>query len=166
MGPPQKALNLDMDAHKNVTSLSFSYETDKKALPILMIYQEETHTPIPIPVPDVTPLSPPLGAAMPIPMRIHPILTGRKNPVAAAMIGLAKAAQSSDSVFGRGELDVVRYGRILEARRLVGVRGAGDPFDGLHYVTSVTHAIKRGEYRQSFTLARNALISTLPTVPS
>ena len=166
VGPPQKALNLDMDAHRNVETLSFSYETDKKALPILMIYEEITHAPIPIPVPDITPLSPPLGAAMPIPMRIFPIPAGRKNPAQAAMIGLAKAAQSSDSVFGQGELDVVRYGRTLKARRLVGVRGAGTPFDGLHYVTSVTHTIRRGEYKQSFSLARNALISTLSTVPS
>jgi hypothetical protein len=29
----------------------------------------------------------------------------------------------------------------------------------------VSHDIKRGEYKQSFSLARNALISTFPTVP-
>jgi hypothetical protein len=45
------------------------------------------------------------------------------------------------------------------------VRGAGVPFDGLYFVKSVTHDIKRGEYKQSFTLARNGLVSTLPTVP-
>ena len=37
-------------------------------------------------------------------------------------------------------------------RQLVGVRGAGPAFDGLYYVKSVTHNIKRGEYKQSFTL--------------
>ena len=47
----------------------------------------------------------------------------------------------------------------------MGVRGAGLPFDGLYYVKSVTHDIKRGEYKQSFTLARNGLVSTVPTVP-
>jgi hypothetical protein len=35
----------------------------------------------------------------------------------------------------------------------------------LHYVTSVTHQIKRGEYKQNFSLSRNGLISTLPEVP-
>ena len=44
-----------------------------------------------------------------------------------------------------------------KARQLVGVRGAGSHFDGLHYVRSVTHNIKRGEYKQSFKLARNGL---------
>jgi hypothetical protein len=48
----------------------------------------------------------------------------------------------------------------------VGVRGAGDAFNGLYYVTKVTHQIKRGSFTQSFGLARNALISTLPVVPS
>ena len=71
------------------------------------------------------------------------------------MAGLAYAGQHSDSVFGTGTLDVARYGRLLKSRQLVGVRGAGLPFDGLYYVKSVTHDIKRGEYKQSFTLARN-----------
>ena len=43
---------------------------------------------------------------------------------------------------------------MLKARGLVGVRGAGPAFDGLYYVKSVTHSIKRGEYKQSFTLTR------------
>jgi hypothetical protein len=57
-----------------------------------------------------------------------------------------------------GTLDVQRYGQILRARSLVGVRGAGMAYDGHYYVKSVTHNIKRGEYKQSFTLSRNAHI--------
>jgi len=46
---------------------------------------------------------------------------------------------------------------------------AGEPsglvkYDGLYYVKSVTHKIKRGEYKQSFELSRNGLISTIPRV--
>jgi hypothetical protein len=70
----------------------------------------------------------------------------------------------SETVTGEGSLDVLRYGRILKARQLVGVRGAGLAFDGLHYVRSVTHTIKPGEYKQSFKLSRNGLISTVPRV--
>jgi len=47
----------------------------------------------------------------------------------------------------------------------VGVRGAGPAFDGLYYVKSVTHHIKRGEYKQDFSLSRNGLVSTLPKLP-
>jgi hypothetical protein len=45
---------------------------------------------------------------------------------------------------------------------LVGVRGAGLAYDGLYYVDSVTHNIKRGEYKQSFSLSRDGLISNTP----
>ena len=80
--------------------------------------------------------------------------------------GLAYAAKNSDSVFGRGRLDVTRYGRLLRSRRLVGVRGAGLAYDGLYYVKSVTHEIGIGSYKQGFELARNGLVSTLPQVPT
>ena len=47
---------------------------------------------------------------------------------------------------------------------LVGVRGAGLTYDGLYYVESVTHNIKRGEYKQSFTLSRDGVVSQTPVV--
>ena len=63
-------------------------------------------------------------------------------------------------------LDVLRYGHVLKARQLVGVRGAGLSFDGLYYVKKVSSKLKAGEFKQSFSLARNGLISTLPLVPA
>ena len=47
---------------------------------------------------------------------------------------------------------------------LVGVRGAGRTYDGMYYVESVTHNIKRGEYKQSFTLSRDGVVSQTPVV--
>ncbi len=167
VGVPQPALNINMDAHTNVESLSFTFEPDKRALPLIFIQDPTTKVPIPIPIPDITPLNPPLGLVQPLPKRLEPIeQTAKYSPVRAALIGLAKAAQSADTVSGSGSLDVLRYGRALRARRLVGVRGVGLAYDGLYYVKSVTHNIKRGEYKQSFTLSRNGLISTLPKVPA
>jgi hypothetical protein len=81
------------------------------------------------------------------------------------MRGLAYASRHSDSVFGNGSLDLSRYGHVLRSRQLVGVRGVGEAFDGLHYVTSVSSTLRRGEFTQSFSLARNALLSTIPVVP-
>ena len=49
---------------------------------------------------------------------------------------------------------------------LVGVRGAGEAYDGLYYVNNVTHNIKRGEYKQSFNLSRDGLGSLTPKVPT
>jgi hypothetical protein len=167
IGVPQPALNVDMDAFTNVESLSFNFDAEHAELPILLIYNQETKVPIPIPVPAITPLNPPLGLIPPIPKKLSWIEgTGKYGPVRAALVGLAKASQTADAVSGNGSLDVLRYGRPLRARELVGVRGAGTAFDGLHYVKSVTHSIRKGEYKQSFTLGRNGLVSTLPRVPA
>jgi hypothetical protein len=167
VGAPQPALSINMDAYTNVDSLNFRFNADSKLLPVVFIQNPETKIPIPIPIPDITPLNPPLGAIPPIPKGIEPITdTAKYSPVRGAMIGLAKASKSADGVTGTGSLDVLRYGRALKARKLVGVRGAGAAFDGLYYVKSVTHNIKRGEYKQNFTLGRNGLLSTVPTVPA
>ncbi|MBD2511496.1 hypothetical protein IQ274_27770 [Nostoc sp. LEGE 12447] len=166
VGVPQSALNINMDAFTNVESLNFTFDNNLNAIPTVYIYNEITKVVIPIPIPPITPLNPPLGLIPPIPTRLEPIsdnLSKRSIPQ-AIMMGLAKASQLAEAVTGEGNLDVLRYGRILKARQLVGVRGAGLAFDGLHYVTSVTHNIKRGEYKQSFKLSRNGLISTLPVV--
>jgi hypothetical protein len=165
VGVPQPALNINMDAHTNVESLSFTFDNQSKGLPTVFIYDEISKAVIPIPIPDITPLNPPLGLIPPIPLKLRPVHgVAKYTPPRAIMIGMAKAAKWSDAVKGEGSLDVLRYGRPLKARSLVGVRGAGLAFDGLHYVSSVTHKIKRGEYKQSFKLVRNGLISTLPQV--
>jgi hypothetical protein len=166
VGMPQPALSVNMDAMSNVEELSFNFDKEKKTVPIVFIQNPFTNAPTGIPIPDVTPLNPPLGLVPPLPPKtINLNDTGRMSLLSALMAGIAYAAQNSDCVFGNGRLDAVRYGRLLKSRQLVGVRGAGLPYDGLYYVKSVSHDIKRGEYKQSFTLARNGLISTLPTVP-
>lgn len=164
-GPVQPTLAIDADASSNVDSLSFTFSNEDKSLPILMIQEPITKVSIPIPIPDINPLSPPLGAVEPIPKHF-PIISGvaKLPPVRALLIGLAKDAQAADAVTATGSLDVLRYGQVLTARSLVGLRGAGLAFDGLWYVTSVTHELKRGEYKEQFTLSRNGLISTLPSV--
>ncbi len=167
VGMAQPALNIDMDAHTNTESLNFSFDANSRKLPVILIQDQATKAPIPIPVPDITPLNPPLGLVPPIPKDIEWITGSAKfSPVQAALIGLARAAKTADAVSASGNLSVLRYGRVLKARQLVGVRGAGMAFNGLYYVKSVTHNIKRGEYTQSFTLSRNGLVSTVPKVPA
>jgi hypothetical protein len=167
VGEPQPALNANMDGHTNVNDVAFTFDTESKVLPIVMIQNPLTKVPIPIPIPDITPLSPPLGLIPPIPKNFEIVNESAKySPVQAALIGLAKAAKTSDAVTAKGTLDVTRYGRTLKPRRLVGLRGVGTAFDGLYFVKSVTHTLKRGEYKQSFTLVRNGLISTLAKVPA
>jgi hypothetical protein len=166
IGVPQPALNVDMDMLTNVESLNFSFDPTKGVLPIVFIQNQLTRVPIPIPIPNLNPLQPPLGL-LPTPIANFTVLkdTAKMTPIAAIKAGLKEAKKSQDSVTARGSLDVLRYGRPLKARGLVGVRGAGAAYDGLYYVQSVTSRLKRGEFKQSFNLTRNGLISITPRVP-
>ena len=167
IGVPQPALNVNMDSWTNVESLNFRYEPQNSVTPIVYVQDPTTGVPVPVPIPSVNPLDPPLGAVVPTPQTIEKLKDTAKLPTAQAyMIGLARAAETSDVVTGDGTISVLRYGGILQARQLVGVRGAGLAFDGLYYVESTKHQIKPGEYKQSFTLKRNALVSNVPVVPT
>ncbi len=167
VGVPQPALNLDMDALTNVESLSFKFDPTKGVLPVVFIQNQLTRVPIPIPIPNLNPLQPPLGL-LPTPISNLKLLkdTAKMSPMRAISTGLAEAAKSQDAVSGHGSLNVLRYGRVLKARGLVGVRGAGVAYDGLYYVSSVTSTLKRGEFKQSFELTRNGLVSITPAVPA
>jgi hypothetical protein len=170
VGPAQPALSADMDAYTNVESLHFRFDQERNRIPIVYSYIEEVGVTIPIPIPPITPLNPPLGLIPPLPTNIPADLQPLRDDLAkrpipqAVMMGLAAAAQYAEAVSCEGSLDVTRYGGVLKARQLVGVRGAGPAFDGLYYVKGVSHKIKRGEYKQTFTLTRNGLVSTVPTV--
>jgi hypothetical protein len=153
VGAVQPALSADMDAYTNVENLHFTFDQEKNKLPLVYAYIQETGV---IPPPYTNLIPPDLkpfredASKLPLPQAI--------------MLGLAAAAKNAEAVTCEGSLDVTRYGGVLSARKLVGVRGSGPAFDGLYYVKSVTHHIKRGEYKQNFTLTRNGLVSTVQTV--
>lgn len=164
---PQPALTINMDAATNVESLNFSLDGLAKKIVVMTIFDPITKKiPIPIPVPSVNILRPPLGARLTPPMKVE-FEDGvtHLSPAEALALALSKSAETSDAISGSGSLNVLRYGHILRARQLVGVRGAGLAYDGLYYVRTVSHSLKRGEYKQNFTLSRDGLISQTPAVP-
>ncbi len=164
---PQPALNVNMDAHTNVDSMSFSLDGLAKKITVVTILDPFTKkVPIPIPIPNISIFRPPMGARPTAPSRIEFNSDYAKlTPDKAADKILGLLMNNADAISVSGSLDVVRYGRPLRSRMMVGVRGAGLAYDGLYYVNSVTHKIKRGEYKQSFTLSRDGLISNTPKVP-
>jgi hypothetical protein len=158
--PTPDPLVIGWDHRSNVESLQFSFD-GFAATQWLVYIQTPANLVIPIPVPNVNPISPPLGAKQPLPLKIKN-MTGmdKYSPIQAAGIALGKAAAEANTlVTGQGSLDVLRYGAILPARTLVDVRGAGITYDGQYFIDSVTHTIKPGSYKQSFTLSRNALVA-------
>lgn len=177
VGVPQPALTVNHDGGSNVDALNFSFDGLSKTLFLLYIQEGNTGAPIPIPVPDITPLNPPLGIKLPIPLSYTTLNrssggeedeeendTAKRHPIEAASMALAKASKASEVITASGSLDVTRYGHVLKARGLVGVRGAGLAYDGHYFVKSVTHSLQRGEYKQNFTLTRNAHVALTHTL--
>jgi hypothetical protein len=164
-GGIQPALSINFDASTNIDSLSFSYDGTLATQYLVTIIEPNTKLPIPIPVPNLDLLKAPLGAHAPTPLKseqLRPI--ANEDPAGAALAALASLFNTPDVITGSGQLDVLRYGHVFKARQLAAVRGAGQYYDGKYYVKSVTHTIKRGEYKQSFTLARGGVGSSVATV--
>ena len=164
---PQPALSVNMDAHTNVESLSFSLDGMAKKIVVVTIEDPVTKKiAVTIPVPNLSVLRPPLGVRPTPPSRVEfPSDMAKLSPLDAAGKALGISFAASDAITASGTLNVLRYGRVLRSRLLVGVRGAGLAYDGMYYVNSVTHTIKPGEYKQSFSLSRDGLISPTPMVP-
>jgi hypothetical protein len=157
-GPSQRALSVNMDAHSNVESLSFNFDGTTARMPVMVFLESRSHVPIPVPIPSVGILRPPMARKPAIPFPKLERQPGGTNIARTIGVGLARAAQTSDNATGSGSLDVLRYGRVLKARQPVDVRGAGRSYDGTYFVKSVTHSIKRGEYKQNFNLSREGLL--------
>ena len=166
-GFPQPALTVAMGPETNVANLAFNHDTAAPAA-VEGKVQESDGDRI-IPVRSVASARPPLAlrparsvenGARTIAYRAQ----GAKSAAQAQAEAQAMADATADALTVTGELDVGRYGQILEAGRLVGLRGAGLSYDGLYAVTQVSHRLAPGSYKQNFTLAREGLGSTVPVV--
>jgi hypothetical protein len=94
--------------------------------------------------------------------------TAKLNPMQADdASGLAYEAKHRGRGRGSGSLDVLRYGRVLKARQLVGVRGAGTAFDGLYYVEQRDHTAQARRVQAELHAERATASSRRwPTVPA
>jgi hypothetical protein len=165
---PQSALSANMGPDTNVTSFSSTYDALRPTT-VLGLMQEK-RTGVFLPVATFTSLRPPLA---PLPAmlvqqpNVRSVLarnSGNLDLIQAYARAQALTDRSSDAVTAEGELDALQYGGLLRARRLVGVRGVGFLLDGFYYVKRVTHSIKKGEYKQSFSLVREGFGAIAPAV--
>lgn len=162
----QPALTVGMGPHGNVRGLHFS----RDALAPVGVQGSfiEPNTGMTIPIPALPSLKLPPLAARPLPVERTRVSreTAQASATQAALSALAAVTSAPDGVRGQGELDAVRYGRVLRARQLVGVRGAGWTHDGPYYVESVSHTLAVGSFTTSFTLRREGTGSLLPVLPT
>jgi hypothetical protein len=163
-GVPQKALTMNMGPSTNVESLSFA--NDALAPVGTRGVFVEPFLKLPIPIPSLPSLRLPPLALKPAPAvrTVRLRNTANENPARAATTAVAAVTRAPEAVTGSGEVDAARYGKVLRARRLVGVRGVGRSYDGFYYVRRVTHSIRVGEYTQQFSLSREGTGAALPVV--
>ncbi|MFB2894811.1 phage late control D family protein [Aerosakkonemataceae cyanobacterium BLCC-F50] len=165
---PQKALTVNMESFSNVDSISFQNNALSATAVKGSIQDRKTNKIRPLQ--EYSSDRPSLAAQPALARQAYRRTqqfrqTGRETAQADALIQ-AIADRSVDNVVTvTGELDTIRYGTLLEARRLVGLRGVGATNDGLYYVKSVTHKISQGEYKQNFTITRDGIGTTIQKLP-
>jgi hypothetical protein len=164
VGVPQPALSMNMGSWTNVESLSFTFDGLAPVATTGTFTEPFTKTAIPIPkLPSLK--VPPLALAPTSALRTALMRdTSKQNAGQAATSAVAALTNAPDSVTGNGTVSTIRYGSILRARQLVGVRGAGFSFDGNYYVQRVSTTIGRGQCSQSFSLSREGTGALLPAV--
>jgi hypothetical protein len=161
---PQPALSMNMGPSTNIPTIQFSNDALTPVGTEGSFVEPITKLSIPIPALPSLRLPPLASASTPAKRTVQLRDTANQNPAQAATSAIAAVTNAPDSVRGEGEVDTVRYGNVLRARKLVGVRGAGFSYDGNYYVRRVTHTIARGTYTQQFTLSREGTGTLLPVV--
>jgi hypothetical protein len=163
-GLPQPAISLNMGAQTNVEgTLHARLDALGPASPEVTIVEPLTGIAISIPIPSLSGLPLALSPAPSLRRTVNRE-GARLNPAQALGRAMAEASRGADALTLTGEVDGIRYGSILRPHKLVGVRGAGLSYSGLYYVQQVTHRIRAGEYKQSFSLVREGRVATTPAV--
>ena len=164
LGLPQPALSMNLGPQTNLdTPINFHFNALGPVAPQVTILEPITKTPITIPAPGG--LRPPLATRPAAALRGHIARDAANLDASQGLLrALSSTTEASDAVTATGEIDAVRYGQALRSRRLVGVRGVGLSYNGNYYVKQVKHRIRRGEYKQSFTLTREGHGSLVPLV--
>jgi phage protein D len=166
LGVPQPALTINMGPDTNVTGINFQLNAADAHQVTGEVQDRTTNTAVQVRstaslrVPLAT--QPAIRSATAGERRYRP--GGARGAAAAMAEAQAAADRSTDVLTAEGDLDGSRYGRILQPRQLVGVRGAGRAHDGFYFVEEVKHMLKRGEYRQHFKLTREGTGTTTPVV--
>ena len=165
---PQRALSVNLGSDTNVDSISFRNDAMGPLMVRGKIQDRDTDESVPVLTFASTrpPLSPMPSWLINQPnVRTVQFSTDGLNVMQALARAQAMTDASVDNITASGELDGIRYGDVLQARSVVGVRGAGFNYDGFFYVKSVTHTIRKHDYKQRFSLSREGVGSLSPVVP-
>jgi len=167
LGIPQRAISINMGPNSNAEIPSFRYDSLAPAFVSGQVQDRLTNQSLPVQTFASTraPLAGQPAWATQSQVRSRRFRQSGLNTMQAFTRAQAQSDASTDrTVEVTGELDAARYEGLLQPRALVGVRGAGYSHDGFYYVKQVTHHIRKGAYRQRFTLTREGLGAISPVV--
>jgi hypothetical protein len=170
VGLPQPALTLNMGSNTNVASINFRYDGLAAHTTVGQVQDRKSNETKLIEVKSTKRIPLSRKPALRSQSHLRQIWledVGGLTEAAARARAQARTDASLDQVVtASGELDAVRYGRLLKPRQLVGVRGVGESYGGMYYVKQVSHTIDidAGTYQQSFTLTRSGVGSLTPVV--
>ena len=167
IGVPQRALSVNMGPNTNVATINFQYNALQPTFVEGRVQDRQTGQDMPVQTRTSTriPLSSQPAALTQSDVRTRQFRQTGLNTVQAFARAQGETDASVDQVLtATGELDTGAYEAILKPRGLVGLRGAGYSHDGMYYVKRVTHRLRKGEYKQSFTLTRDGLGAITPVV--
>jgi hypothetical protein len=166
-GPPQSAITINMGGETNATIGAFQTNALGPQTVNGLVQDRDTGVTMPVMT----------FASLEIPLSLMPV--GLVNFPNTRSSSFRESGVNVEEAFGRaqgttdetahavsvdGELDAATYGSILQPRGLVGLRGVGFLHDGLWYVKKVSHQIKIGTFKSSFTLTRDGHGTTVPAV--
>jgi hypothetical protein len=167
--PRQAPLSVDMGPATNVQSINFGFDPTQAAKMAGAAADPDSAQPV-----KITPSTSSRGRAL----ASRPALQSNAgvvknmrleyrggNMIEARARAQGQTDESAANVATvHGSLDVMRYGDLLSAPGVVGLRGAGQTYDGQYYIRKVTHNINRKAYTQSFELAREGTGSRVQKV--
>ncbi|MBG1267324.1 hypothetical protein [Nostoc sp. WHI] len=164
---PQPALTVNMSSFTNVNSINF--QNNGLAATDVRGQVQDRRSNESRSLPQATSDRPPLANQPAATNQPHKRTeqyreTGREIAQAQAYAQAIANRSVDDVVTITGEVDTVRYGSLLQTRGVVTLRGVGLNYDGLYYIKNVTHKISKGDYKQSFTITREGLGSTIRQV--
>lgn len=91
------------------------------------------------------------------PAKIHTAKNVTTGNAEMASICRGLFDEASWFVTAEGEVDANAYGHVLKPRKTVAIKGIGETYSGVFYVSHVTHSFATGGYTQFFKAKRNAL---------
>ena len=166
---PQKTLSADQGPMSDAFGVTVTHDSDQITTATAQVTDRMTGASLPVAVPGLT--GAPQGA---LPEWL--VRAGRLREERMATSGMS-AMQALACASGRlqetaertvqvsGTINNVKYNDVLKPFQQVNLRGVGAIYNGLYTVSEVRHAIRRGDYSQTFTLQRGELYSLTPVVP-